>query len=115
LFATGLPDFLMVTLSQENRFQLVERETVSAIWGELHLAEDGLTPADTIGKLGEILSCDWLVSGSFVQTGSGAHVWVKIISTQDSDVIDLQSVPYNQTNLSATTSTIATSRIHYAG
>ena len=104
--ATELPDILMVALSQENRFQLVERAKVSAIPSELHLVEAGLTSADTIGKLGRILSCDWLVSGSFVQTGSGVQIWVKVIDTQDSVVMDLQSVPYNQTNLSATTSAI---------
>ena len=39
--AAELPDILMVALSQENRFQLVERDKVNAIWGELHLAEAG--------------------------------------------------------------------------
>ena len=104
--AAELPDILMVALSQENRFQLVERDKVNAIWGELHLAEAGLTSADTIGKFGKILACDWLVSGSFVQTGSGAQIWVKIINTQDSVVLDLQSVPFNLTNYSETTTAI---------
>jgi hypothetical protein len=34
--ASQLPDLLMVELSHENYFQLVEREKVSAIWSELH-------------------------------------------------------------------------------
>jgi hypothetical protein len=105
--ASELPDLLTASLSQQNRFQLVEREKVNAIWNELHLAEAGLTSADTVGKLGRILSCDWLVSGSFVQTGSGAQIWVKVISTQDSVVLDLQAVPYNGTNFSATADAIA--------
>ena len=79
--ASELPDLLTASLSQQNRFQLVEREKVNAIWNEMHLAEAGLTSADTVGRLGRILSCDWLVSGSFVQTGSGAQIWVKVINT----------------------------------
>jgi hypothetical protein len=105
--ASELPDLLTASLSQQNRFQLVEREKVNAIWNEMHLAEAGLTSADTVGRLGRILSCDWLVSGSFVQTGSGAQIWVKVINTQDSVVLDLQAVPYNGTNFPATTDAIA--------
>jgi hypothetical protein len=105
--ATDLPDLLMVSLSHESRFQLVEREKINAIWSELHLAEAGLTSADTVGKLGRILSCDWLVSGSFVQTGSGTQIWVKVINTQDSVVLDLQAVPHNGTNFSATADAVA--------
>jgi len=105
--ASELPDLLTASLSQQNRFQLVEREKVNAIWNEMHLAEAGLMSADTVGKLGRILSCDWLVSGSFVQTGSGTQIWVKVINTQDSVVLDLQAVPYNGTNFSATADAIA--------
>jgi TolB-like protein len=101
------PDLLMVELSHDNRFQLVEREKINAIWSELHLAEAGLTSADTVGKLGRILSCDWLVSGSFVQTESGIQVWVKVIETQNSVVLDLQAVTYNPTNFSETVSNVA--------
>ena len=105
--ATDLPDLLTASLSHENRFQLVEREKINAVWSELHLAEAGLASADTIGKLGRILSCDWLISGSFVQTESGAQVWVKVIDTQNGVVLDLQSVRYNPTNFSATVSNAA--------
>jgi len=105
--ATDLPDLLMASLSHENRFQLVEREKINAIWSELHLAEAGLTSADTVGKLGRILSCDWLVSGSLVQAEGGVQVWVKVIDTQNSIVLDLQAVPYNPTNFSVTADRIA--------
>jgi curli biogenesis system outer membrane secretion channel CsgG len=69
--ASELPDLLPALLPQESRFQLVERDKVTALWNEMHLAQAGLTSMDTVVKLGRILSCDWLVSGSFVQTESG--------------------------------------------
>jgi len=105
--ASELPDLLAALLPQDGRFQLVERDKVTAIWNELHLAQAGLTSADTVIKLGRILSCDWLVSGSFVKTESGTQIWVKVINTQDSVVMDLQSVPYVQDNITATADAIA--------
>src|ERR1700739_3325945 len=82
--ASTLPDLLTASLSQSDRFQLVERDKVNAIWNELHLAEAGLTSADTVGKLGHLLACDWLISGSVVHSGSGIIVWVKVIDPQSS-------------------------------
>lgn len=105
--AAALPDLLTASLSQQDRFQLVEREKVNAIWSELHLTEAGLTSANTVVKLGQLLSCDWLISGSIVQTESSTQIWVKVINTQNSVVVDLQAVPYNQTNFSATAEAIA--------
>ena len=105
--AAELPDLLTASLPQGNRFQLVERDKVLAIWNEMHLAQAGLTSADCMVKLGHVLACDWLVSGNFVKTGTSIQIWVKIINTQDSVVLDLQSAPYIQTNISATAEAMA--------
>jgi len=105
--ATALPDLLTASLSHDSRFQLVERDKVNAIWSEMHLAEAGLTSADTVAKVGKVLSCDWLVSGSLIQTESGPQIWVKVIDTQSSVVLDLQSLPYDSANFSVTSAAIA--------
>ena len=105
--AASAPDLLMVELSHDNRFQLVEREKVNAIWGELNLAESGFVSAETIEKFGRILSCDWLVSGSVVQTETSTQIWVKVIDVQSGVVLDLQEFPYGATNFSATISAIS--------
>lgn len=106
LAAAQLPDFLMVELSRENKFQLVEREKVNAIWSELHLAEDGYVSAQTAAQLGHILSCDWLVGGSIVQIGTNNQVWIKVIDVQSGVVLDLKTFPFNSTNFPATVSPI---------
>jgi len=103
-----MPDLLIVELSHEGRFQLVEREKVNAIWGELHLAEAGFVSAETVETFGHILSCDWLVSGSVVPTGSITQIWVKVIDVQSSVVLDLQTFSYDPTNLTTTVSAIST-------
>ena len=105
--AAALPDMLTATLSQNNRFQLVERDKINSVWGELHLTEAGLTSADSVVKLGKILSCDWLVSGTLVASESGPQIWVKVIDTQSGVVLDLQSLPYSSRNFSGTAKDIA--------
>lgn len=105
--AANTPDLLMVELSHENHFELVEREKVNAIWSELNLAKSGFVSADTVEKFGRILSCDWLVSGSIVQVETNTQFWVKVIDVQSSVVLDLQAFPYDAANFSATISAIS--------
>ena len=104
--ARELPDILTVELSNENRFQLVERDKVNAIWSEMHLAEDGFVSADTAARLGHILSCDWLAGGSLVQVGRNTQIWIKVIDVHSGVVLDLNTFPYSATNLSAAVSAI---------
>jgi len=105
--AASAPDLLMAGLSHDNRFQLVEREKVNAIWGELNLAESGFVSADTVEKFGRVLSCDWLVSGSIVQVETNEQIWVKVIDVQSGVVLDLQEFPNGATNIVATISAIS--------
>lgn len=100
--ASQLPDLLMVELSRENYFQLVERDKVNAIWSELHLTENGFVSAATVEKLGHMLSCDWLVGGSIVQIGTNVQVWVKVIDVHSGVVLDLKTFPYDPADFSAT-------------
>ena len=105
--ATTLPDMITADLSRDSRFQMVERDKVNAIWSEIHLAEGERMSANAVIKMGHFLSCDWLVSGSFAQTDTGPQIWVKVINIQDSVVVDLECVPFDQTNYSATAKAIA--------
>jgi TolB-like protein len=82
--ATSFPDLLTTALSRDDRFRLVERQRIAAVWSEFHLTEAGLESATTVIKLGQTLSCDWLISGLFTQKGSNQQVWIKIIDTQSS-------------------------------
>lgn len=104
--AEQLPDLLTVALSGQNRFEVVERTKVNAIWSELHLAEDGYVSSATAERLGHILSCNWLIGGSFVQIGTNTEVWIKVIDVQSGVVLDLQTFPYDAKNVSATVSAI---------
>ncbi|SPE53207.1 hypothetical protein SBV1_1690007 [Verrucomicrobia bacterium] len=107
--ATILPDLLTSSLSKDNRSLLVERDRINALWNEWHLTEAGLTSADTVAKLGKALTCDWLVGGWLVQTRTGPQMWVKVIETQSSLVLDLQAMAYDPAEFAATARAVADS------
>jgi TolB-like protein len=89
-----LPEMLSAELSHASRFRLVEREKVQALWTEFNLSAAGLVARDRVTKLGRVLACDWLVSGSLVQVGGKTLVWTKIIDVRDGVILDLSSTPY---------------------
>src|SRR5436190_1374825 len=89
-----LPQLLVVELSHQSNFQLVEREKVQAICSELNLTAAGLVARENVAKLGRVLACDWLVSGSFVQASGRTHVWTKVIDIHTGVLLDLNDSPY---------------------
>jgi TolB-like protein len=89
----AMPDLLMTELSHQPRFHLVERDKVESIWSEMKLTSSGLVARDTVAKLGQVLACDWLVSGSFVQAGGKTNVWTKVIDIHTGVVLDLNNSP----------------------
>jgi len=89
------------------RFQLVEREKVQAVCRELNLTAAGLTSKESVARLGQVMACDWLVSGSFVQANRRTHVWTKVIDIRSGVVLDLKALPYDPADLTNTVSQIA--------
>jgi hypothetical protein len=104
--AAYFPDLLTAALSQENRFQLVERVKVAEVWNEMQLAEASLTEADTVARFGRILACDWLVSGMFVVAGTNTQVVVKVTDIHSGVLLDLETVPYRKADFAATAGAI---------
>ena len=102
-----LPELLTVALSGESKFQLVEREKVQAIWSELNLTAAGLVARENVLKVGRVLACDWLISGSFVQASGRTHIWTKLIDIRTGIVLDLNDSPYDGADFSQTVPAIA--------
>jgi hypothetical protein len=99
-----IPELLASDLSHSSRFQLVEREKIEAVWNELNLTAGSLVARDRVAKLGHVLACDWLISGSLVQANGRNHVWTKVIDVRDGVVLDLNVTPYEPgtvTNIAA--------------
>lgn len=95
-----IPELLTAELSHDARFQTVDREQMRMVLKELDLSAAGLTDARTMLKLGQLVSADWLVSGSVVAT-SNIYIWTKVIDLQSGVVVDFQPFQLS-TNLSLT-------------
>jgi TolB-like protein len=91
-----IPELLTVEMSQATRFQLVEREKILNVWSELNLSSASLVARDSVAKLGRVLACDWLISGSLVQANGHTHVWTKVIDVRNGVVVDLNVTPYER-------------------
>ena len=105
--ASVLPDLLSATLTQDGHFELVERTKINNVCNELHLTEAGLVSPDTVAKLGQMLSCDWLIGGSLLQSGTNTLLWIKVVNTQNSVLLDLKPLPYNPANFPALAADVA--------
>src|SRR5687768_11551427 len=86
--AQVLPDLLLVELSNDPRFVVLERAKVQHVVEELDLTSAALTSGENVAKVGHLLSCDWLISGTLVRVESGTRLWTKIISVRDGVVRD---------------------------
>jgi TolB-like protein len=89
-----VPELIAVDLSQRPEFQLVEREKTETIWNELKLDAAGLVSREKVGRLGRMLACDWVISGSFVQAEAKTILWTKIIDARSGTVVDLQPAAF---------------------
>jgi TolB-like protein len=96
-----MPDLLTVELSQQESFHVVEREQVTAIWKELNLSATGLVAPETVARLGHVLACDWLVTGTLVPGSKGTQVWVKVVDVKSGVIVDMEALPVDLRNLEA--------------
>ena len=103
----ALPELLTAQLSHMPRFQLVEREKAQSVWNEYNLNASGLVVRDTVAKLGHVLACDWVVSGTIVEANGHTYVWTKVIDVRSGVVVDLNASPYDPGNSSKTITEIA--------
>jgi hypothetical protein len=71
---------------------------VQQVVDELNLSSAGLTSRESVVKVGNLLACDWLVSGTIVQVDSGTYLWTKIISVRDGILRDLNVIPYRDSD-----------------
>jgi hypothetical protein len=103
----ALADLLTAELSHESHFQLVERDKVQAVCRELNLSASGLVARNSVAKLGQLLACDWFVSGSLVPCGARTLVWTKVIDVRKGVILDIAAQELQTSDLSATATNIA--------
>jgi len=73
----GMTEMLITELIQTNRFNLVERESISAVVGEQALGQTGLVTKETAAKTGKMSGADYMVKGAvteFLYKASGGGI-----------------------------------------
>jgi hypothetical protein len=101
-----LPELLMADLSHQARFQLVERDKVQSLWNEMNLTASSLVARDKVARLGHILSCDWLVTGTVVEGREHPVIWTKVVEVRNGFMLDLHPTPYDGVDVTHTISDI---------
>jgi len=102
-----IPELLTVDLSGLARFQLVERQKIQTVSSELRLSASALVGREKVANLGRVLACDWLVSGSLVETPGQVHIWTKVIDVHNGVTLDLSATPYEPGTVSNVVARIA--------
>ncbi len=83
-----IPEFLRTELSKSGDLILLERQRLSAILEEQKLSMTGLTKDSTNAlKIGEMLSAQYLITGSFYKMGSKVRIDASIVHVASGKVI----------------------------
>jgi len=90
---SSLPDLLNAELSKSGDYELVERTQLDAALTELHLSASGGFVTTNVLHLGQLLSADWLVSGSLVVSDTATNLWTKVIDMRQGIVVAVEAVP----------------------
>ncbi len=99
-------ELLAVELSSQPKFQVVERQQVNGLIQEMKLGMAGLTSRQTVSEFGKMLSCDWVITGSLVETRNGVHVWTKIIDARTGVIVGMNATPYLPARMNLTVSNV---------
>ena len=83
-----IPEFLRTELSKSDDLILLERQRLSAILEEQKLSMSGLTKDSTDAlKIGEMLSAQYIITGSFYMLGSKIRIDASIVNVSSGKAI----------------------------
>ncbi len=97
--ASIFPELLTVKLSKSGEFDLVERAQIEAALAEIKLNVAGAVITTNISRLGQILSAEWLVSGSIIKSDAGTNIWIKVIDMRRGVVAAVQPLACAQSDV----------------
>src|SRR5689334_8048371 len=102
-----LRELLLTSLSTADGVELVEREKVNRICDELNLTAAGLVNREHAARLGQLLECDRVLSGSFSTVDGRRHVWAKLIDVRNGVILDVRPSFYEPGRLPAVAAALA--------
>jgi TolB-like protein len=82
----GLADMLITDLARLEKLQIVERERLNQVLGELKLSKSKFIDPKTAQKLGKGLAAELIMTGSFALSGDVMRVDVRVIEVQTAKI-----------------------------
>jgi TolB-like protein len=88
----GLADMLITDLSASEQLQVVEREKLESLVGELKLQKSKFFDAATARKVGQLVGARYAVTGAFAAFEPEVRLDVRLLEVETSKVVSSQSV-----------------------
>lgn len=86
-----MADRLIGALVQQKKVRVVERELLQGVMKEHYLGTSGIVSPEGRRKIGQILSVDAIVTGSFVSFGRRAAMNARLIHVETGDILYAQT------------------------
>jgi hypothetical protein len=87
-------DLLLVSLIDQNRFQIIERERLDTILQEQKLSRTRLIDEKTALQVGRLLAARGTLVGNFLETRLGIEVVARLIDNETSEILAVKDVYY---------------------
>jgi hypothetical protein len=87
-------DLLLVSLIDQNRFKIIEREKLDTILQEQKLSRTKLIDEKTALKVGRLLAARGTLVGNFLETRIGVEVVARLIDNETSEIMTVKDVYY---------------------
>jgi TolB-like protein len=89
----GLADMLITDLSNVATLQIVERDRLNQVLGELKLSRSAFVDPASAQKLGKGLAAEFLMAGSYIVAGDDLRVDVRVIEVATGRVVAPRNAP----------------------
>lgn len=87
-------DLFLVSLMDQKRFKIIERERLDAVLREQKLSRTKLIDEETALEVGRLLAARGTLVGDFLETGIGIEVVARLIDNETSEVLAVKDVYY---------------------
>ena len=87
----GIADMLISELAANPAARVVEREQIQSLLDEQHLGATGQVDAQTAAKIGKLVGARYIITGTFVDFYGDFRVDLRLVNTETSEIIKVES------------------------
>lgn len=80
-------DVISMTIAESGRVNIVERERISDVLGEMRLAATGAIDPESAAKIGRLLGANSLVFGGLSDMGNGPTITLRLVDVESGRIL----------------------------